>query len=71
MNGALNVGSQFTPLHAAAFTGHAEILSCLLGAGASVTASDPSGKLPIDYAANEEIKQLIHVEEKRRRESRR
>ena len=58
-----------TLLHVAAHSGHAEILSCLMSGGASLTARDCAGDLPIDRAANEKIKQLIRAEEKRRREN--
>ena len=58
-----------SPLHAAAYKGHAEVVSCLLSAGASLSARDSDGDLPIDVAANEEIKQLIRAEDIRRRES--
>ena len=58
-----------TPLHAAALNGHAEVLTCLMNWGASLTARDDDiGKLPIDDAANEEIRQLIRDEEIRRRD---
>ena len=56
-----------TPLHVATHFGHAEVVSCLLRAGASLTARDCDGDLPIDVATNEQIKQLIRDEEKRRR----
>ena len=56
-----------TLLHTAALHGHAEVLSCLMSGGASLAARDSDGKLPIDCAANEEIKELIRAEEKRRR----
>ena len=62
-------GSCLTPLHAAARYGHAEVLSYLMREGASLTARDSAGTLPIDCAANEEIRQLIRDEEKRRREN--
>ena len=57
-----------TPLHAAALDGHTEVLSYLMSAGASLTARTSNGDLPIDAAANEEIKQLIRAEEIRRGE---
>ena len=56
-----------TPLHIAARLGHAEILSCLMNWGASLTARiTTNGRLPINDAANEAIKQLIRDEEIRR-----
>ena len=63
MNKAANNGK--SPLHVAARFGHAEVLSCLMRAGASLTARDKNGKLPSDVAANEQLKQLIRDEEKR------
>ena len=66
MNKARNNG--VTPLHAAAHFGHAEVLTCLMNWGASLTARDDDGDLSIDVAANEAIKQLIRDEEIRRRD---
>ena len=64
VNMATYVVFGWTALHAAACSGHAEILTCLMDWGASLTgtvlATDPlPALLPIDVAANEEIKQLI------------
>jgi len=55
-----------TALHIAVYNGHAEIVCCLLQSGTSLTTKRRDGKLPIDCTANEEIKQLIRDEEKRR-----
>ena len=62
MNKATNQG--WTSLHAAANAGHTEIVTCLMNWGASLTgtilATDPRPDLlPIEVAANEEIKHLI------------
>ena len=66
VNRAANDGT--TPLHFAAYNGHAEVLSYLMSEGASLTARLVEyGNLPIDMTTNEEIKQLIRDEEKRRR----
>ena len=56
-----------TPLHVAAMQGHAEVLSYLMRSGASLNARQVGDALPIDVATNDEIKQLIRDEEKRRR----
>ena len=59
----------WTPLHAAAYNGHAEVLTCLMNWGASLTARlTATGSSPIDVAANETIKQLIRDEEISRRD---
>ena len=65
MNKSANDGT--TPLHAAALVGHAEVLTCLMNWGASLTARDDDGDLPIDITNDEAIKQLIRDEELRRR----
>ena len=62
VNKAANNG--WTPLHFAAHAGHANVLTCLMNGGASLTgtilATDPRPEvLPIDVAANDEIKHLI------------
>ena len=57
-----------TPLHAAAVDDHAEILTCLMNWGASLTARTTIGNLPIDMTDDEAIKQLIRDEEIRRRD---
>ena len=49
-----------TALHFAAQRGHAEVLSLLMAYGASLTARTNDGLLPIDVAANEAIRVLIH-----------
>ena len=67
MNKAKNNG--VTPLHAAAYNGHAEVLTCLMNWGASLTARiTADNRLPIDVATNEAIKQLIRDEEIGRRD---
>ena len=55
-----------TALHAAALRGHAEILSLLMAYGASLTTKMNDGRLPIDMAANDAIRVLIHDEPSRR-----
>ena len=55
-----------TALHAAAHQGHSEVLSILMAYGASLTARLTDGRLPIDLAANEAIRVLIHDEPSRR-----
>ena len=55
-----------TALHIAAQRGHAEILSLLMAYGASLTARSNDGLLPIDLAANDAIRVLIHDEPSRR-----
>ena len=55
-----------TALHIAARRGFAEILSILMAYGASLTTRDNHGRLPIDMAANEAIRVLIHDEPSRR-----
>jgi len=63
VNKAANDG--WTSMHAAASNGHAEVLTCLMDGGASLTgkpilATDPvPDVLPIDVAANEDIIRLI------------
>ena len=55
-----------TAPHIAAAQGHTEILSILMAYGASLTTRDSNGQLPIDVAANEAIRVLIHDEPSRR-----
>ena len=57
----------WSPLHAAARRGHAEVVTCLMKWAAPLNARTTDGQLPIDVAANEAIKQLIRDEEDRRR----
>ena len=52
----------------AALQGRAEVLTCLMNWGASLTARDNDDELPIDAAADEAIKQLIRDEEICRRD---
>ena len=61
------VNNGMSPLFAVAHFGYTEILSCLMRSGASLTVRDSNGNVPIDMAANEEIKQLMRDEEERRR----
>ena len=58
--------NKFTPLHAAAIYGHLEITKLLMVYGADLNAKDREGRLPIDVADNEEIKQAIRDEPRRR-----
>ena len=55
-----------TALHWAAQKGRAEVVSILMAYGASLTARTTHGELPIDMAANEAIRVLIHDEPSRR-----
>ena len=64
----------WSALHAAAHDGHAEVVTCLMNWAASLTVraregddDQEIGRLPIDVAANEAIKQLIRDEDDRRR----
>ena len=61
--------NDWTPLYFATSMGHAKVVSYLISSGASLTERNSYGTLPIDVAANEMIKQLIHAEEKRRRDN--
>ena len=46
-----------TPLHLAALRGSVEAVTALAEAGADTKARDTNGKLPVDYAAdNEQLK---------------
>ena len=73
VNKAANDGS--TPLHVVAATGHElspqhhlQMISMLLAFGALLKARNNEGLLPIDVAANDEIRQLINEEFTRRRD---
>ena len=55
-----------TPLHYAAFHGRLEIAKLLMVYGADLNARNNQGQLPIDIARNEEIKQAIRDEPRRR-----
>ena len=55
-----------TPLHKAAFYGRLETVMLLMRYGADLNARDNYGKLPIDMTHNEEIKQAIRDEPRRR-----
>jgi ankyrin repeat protein len=57
-----------TSLHCAAGSGHADVVVCLLSHGAKLNVRNKAGKLPVDIAATEEIKQIIRDEEQRRRD---
>ena len=56
----------WTSLHLAANMGHLEIAKLLMVYGADLNARTNSGELPIDRAANEEIRQAIRDEPRRR-----
>ena len=56
----------WTSLHYAAYHGHLEIAKLLMVYGADLNARDRIGDLPIDVASNEEIKQAIRDESRRR-----
>ena len=51
-----------TLLHVACKRGYAEMVSTLMACNASLTVKNKQGQLPIDVAANDEIKQLISGE---------
>lgn len=53
--------SGWTPLHYAAFEGHAEVCAALLEAGARVDEADNDGKGPLMLAAQEGHMQLVHM----------
>ena len=55
-----------TTLHTAAEQGHLEIAKLLMLYGADLNARNNGGQLPIDVASNEEIKQAIRDEPRRR-----
>ena len=55
-----------TALHCAAHCGHIKTLLLLMSYGANLYARDSRGRLPIDLAKTEEIKQAIRDEEARR-----
>ena len=56
----------FTPLHCAAQQGHLEITKLLMAYGADLNMRNNHGELPIDLTDNEEIKQAIRDEPRRR-----
>ena len=55
-----------TPLHIAAHKGYLEIAKLLMVYGADLNARTVGGQLPIDVTRNEEIKQAIRDEPRRR-----
>ena len=56
----------YTSLHFAALGGHLETAKLLMVYGADLNARTSSGKLPVDVARTEEIKQAIRDEPRRR-----
>ena len=56
----------WTPLHLAAERGHLETAKLLMVYGADLNARNNDGKLPIDVTHNEEVKQAIRDEPRRR-----
>ena len=56
----------WTPLHLAANSGHLETAKLLMVYGADLNARNNSGELPIDMTEDEEIKQAIRDEPRRR-----
>ena len=64
INAHANVNAQsvagYTPLMLAANKGHTDIVKLLLAAHADSSLKDKEGKAAYDYAANDEIKELLH-----------
>ena len=50
VNGKVDDGWEWTPLHNAARNGHKEIIELLIAAGADVNAKDGTGRTPLDWA---------------------
>ena len=50
--GKITCGSQQTPLHRAATTGHASVITELIKAGADVKATDDAGLVPLHFAVH-------------------
>jgi len=48
-----------TPLHLAAFTGHADVARLLLEHGADPRIADNKGHIPLDYAKDSTIRSLL------------
>ena len=58
-----------TPLHVAIRNGHIDVAICLMERGmADLNARTSDGELPVDLAPNQEMRQVIVNEEKRRRD---
>ena len=69
VNKATTDGNGFTPLHSAVENGHIDIVVCLMERGmANLNARTRDGRRPMDVADNDEMKQAIINEEKRRRD---
>ena len=58
--------SGWTPLHFAARYGHMDVVMLLMSYGSDLNVRSRYGQLPIDVARNEEIKQAIRDEPRRR-----
>ena len=62
----LGSNRKYTPLHIAAYGGHLGIAKLLMLYGADLNARATDGRLPIDMARTEEMKQAIRNEPRRR-----
>ena len=65
----IEAGGRYTPLHIAVLRGHIDVAVCLMERGmADLNARNTDGQRPVDLATNEEMRQAIINEEKRRRD---
>jgi ankyrin repeat protein len=60
---SINLGSKdgITPLHAAAFGGHVNVVGLLIDHGADVNASDYNGYTPLYFAAIGEREECVQI----------
>ena len=64
-----DTNSRYTPLHAAVRQGHIDVAICLMERGmADLNARTTNDRRPMDLARNEEMREAIVKEEKRRRD---
>ena len=54
-------GDNTTALHLAAFSGHAQVVKELIGAGARLDAKDSRGKTPLDIAIEQKFDEVVQV----------